>query len=159
MKNLNQILPLYLGARVIGEHPTKNRHFEYRLDGVHLDGILLSGEGVDHAISPSKFGNGLFVLLRPITEITETEARDFCTYSGWRFVEHTAGGGSASIVFEYMDIAKQGELGKVTLYNDGTFGIDGPLNVLSYESFTILRKAGLDLDGLIEGKIAKPITP
>jgi len=147
MKNLRHILPLYIGQKVIDPRTGGTE----TITGINGRSVLLdSNRGASSMLIGNINATYMKLLLRPLSSMTEEEARELCQILEVDFFLLTNRDDNVTISFDGIPS------GILTLQDDVKFRIDSML-CLPFEIAHWLCSKGFDLFNLIGQGIAKPI--
>lgn len=162
-EQLKRILPLYLRAKVLQKPIIGNKAFEREIKAITSGGLIeLSKHDSDSGtISNVKsLGRGLFLLLRPLSSMTEEEAKEICEEMGHCFLGIKYKDEShIDLLVEKVGVPSMHGDRTITFWNDGDISDSAGGGIVSASIIPFLTSKGFDCFGLIDAGIAKPIQP
>jgi len=152
MKNLKQILGLYLGQKLIN-----NEGSTLEITGVNKyeDNPLTIETGIGFDVSESKIGRSIFLLLRPLSSMTDAEAKGLADSVGCDLHDFMTMFGDDSEATIWL---KNGEdVQEFGLLDNGNVRVDNVAISAPIHFVLHLSSLGFDCFNLIGQGIAKDI--
>jgi len=152
-EQLKNILPLYLGQKVeINGNTVPFASIDFT---GHITYDAGKGQKPLRYISLVSFLESGKLLLRPLSSMTEEEARGLCEVMGVKYHSFDNSWGYIEVMF--TEIVGEDTTG-ITIYNDGTFSVNGNSDVFPFLTIPHLTALGFDCFNLIGLGIAKDST-